>query len=451
MKTTREMAADILYEVTEKGAYANLALHKSLSACPEQRDRAFVTNLVYGTLRKRTPINEQLRQFLKKPIKEKDIYLLSLLRLGFYELLYSAAKPHAVVNEIVAVGKKRGNEGWGKIINGVLRNLLRNKETLSWPDFKSEGERLAFFASIPPWIYRLWLTEKGEAITLRLLQSFDAPQTTVLRVNSLKCDRAELKTLLHQEGIITEEGSLSSDALRLKSGVDIGASPLFLDGYCTVQEESSQLASIILGPKRGQVVLDMCAAPGGKTTHLAQLMENTGTIRASDIYAHKIKLMEENAARLGVRIIEAEKKDALCWGKDAPGEFDGILLDAPCSGLGVLNRRLDSALRKGKADIAALAALQRDLLSSAHRALKNGGRLVYSTCTLSDAENKDNVAWFLKKYPDMKPVSFAAALPGFSELCAEEREQAEKGALELLPFRHETDGFFLALFEKVKA
>lgn len=447
MKTTREMAADILYEVTEKGAYANLALHKSLSVCPEQRDRAFVTNLVYGTLRKRTPIDEQIRQFLKKPIKEKDIYLLSLLRLGFYELLYSAAKPHAVVNEIVAVGKKRGNEGWGKIINGVLRNLLRHKEALSWPDFKTEGERLAFFASIPPWIHRLWLAEKGEAITLRLLQSFDAPRPPVLRVNTLKCNRAELKTLLCQEGIMTEEGSLSPDALRLKSGVDLGANPLFLRGYCTVQEESSQLAARILGPKRGQVILDMCAAPGGKTTHLAQLMENTGTIRASDIYDHKIKLIKENAQRLGVRIIEAEKKDALCWGEDAPGQFDGILLDAPCSGLGVLNRRLDSALRKGKADIAALAALQRDMLSSAYRALKNGGRLVYSTCTLSDAENKDNVAWFLKEYPDMKPVSFAAILPGLQE---EEGQQAEKGTLELLPFCHETDGFFLALFEKVK-
>ncbi len=447
MKTTREMAADILYEVTEKGAYANLALHKSLSVCPDQRDRAFVTNLVYGTLRKRTPIDDQIGRFLKKPIKEKDVYLLSLLRLGFYELLYSAAKPHAVVNEIVAVGKKRGNEGWGKIINGVLRNLLRNKESLSWPDFKAEGERLAFFASIPPWIYRLWLAEKGEATSLRLLQTFDLPRPPVLRVNTLKCDRAKLKTLLYREGIITEEGSLSPDALRLKSGVDIGGSALFLEGYFTVQEESSQLAARVLGPEKGQRVLDMCAAPGGKTTHLAQLMENTGTIRASDIYDHKIKLIKENAERLGIQIIDADNKDALRWGEEAPGQFDAILLDAPCSGLGVLNRRLDSALRKTEADIAALAVVQRALLSSAYRALKSGGRLVYSTCTLSDAENKDNVTWFLNEYPDMKPVSFAAAIPGLNR---EEQEQAEKGALELLPFCHETDGFFLALFEKVK-
>lgn len=445
MKTTRETAADILYEVTEKGAYANLALHKSLSAYHEQRDRAFVTNLVYGTLRKYMPIDFQLKQFLKKPVKEKDRYLLTLLQLGFYELLYSAAKPHAVVNELVAVGKRRGNEGWGKMINGILRNLLRNKETLSWPDFKTETQRVAFFASIPDWICRLWLAEKGKEISMNLLQTFDLPHPTVLRVNTLKCDRAKLKTMLENEGIITEEGYLSLDALRLKSSVDIAKTAPFVAGLCTVQEESSQLAARVLAPKKNENVLDMCAAPGGKTTHLAQLMENTGTIRASDIYEHKIRLIEENAERLGICIIDAFKKDALDWGKDAPGQFDAILLDAPCSGLGVLNRRLDSRFRKEEEDIAALAVLQRELLSSAYRALKNGGRLVYSTCTLSDAENKENVSWFLRAYPDMKPVSFAALIPGLNE---EEREQAEKGALELLPFCHDTDGFFISLFEK---
>lgn len=446
MKTTRETGADILYEVTEQGAYANLTLHKSLSACKDQRDRAYITNLVYGSLRKLTPIDYQLKHFLKKPVKEKDIYLMSLLRLGFYELLYTAAKPHAVVNELVIIGKKRGNEGWGKMINGVLRNLLRSKETLSWPNFATETERAAFFASIPTWVSRLWLSEKGEETTVRLLESFELTRSPVLRVNTLKTVRSALRALLEKEGVFTDEGILSNDALRMKSGVDIRHLPQFDQGTFTVQEESSQLVAKVLAPKAGDTVLDMCAAPGGKTTHMAQLMGNQGKIFASDIYDHKIKLIEENAQRLGITIIDAVKKDALRWGNDATAQFDAVLLDAPCSGLGVLNRRLDSRFRKEAADVTALASLQKKLLSSAYQALRNGGRLVYSTCTISDAENMKNVSWFLKTYPDMKPVSFAGQIPNLTE---EEKKQAKKGTLELLPFVHQTDGFFISLFEKV--
>lgn len=446
MKTTREIGADIFYEVTEQGAYANLSLHKSLSACKDQRDRAYITNLVYGTLRKLTPIDYQLKQLLKKPVKQKDIYLRSLLRLGVYELLYTAAKPHAVVNELVTIGKKRGNEGWGKMINGVLRNLLRSKETLSWPNFATETERVAFFASIPAWVSQLWLAEKGEDTAMRLLKALDLTRPPVLRVNTLKTDRGALSALLEKEGVFTDEGILSDDALRLKSGVDISRLFLFDQGTFTVQEESSQLAAKVLAPKAGDTVLDMCAAPGGKTTHMAQLMENQGKIFASDVYDHKIKLIEENAKRLGITIIDAVKKDALLWGNDATAQFDAILLDAPCSGLGVLNRRLDSRFRKEAADVTALASLQKELLSSAYRALRTGGRMVYSTCTISDAENKENAAWFLKTYPDMKPVSFAGLIPNLTE---DEKSRAEKGFLELLPFVHQTDGFFISLFEKV--
>ena len=447
-KTTREVSADILYDIIEKGAYANLALNKSLSAFQDQRDRAFITNIVYGCLRKLGPVDYQLARFLKKPLKEKDRYLLFLLRVAVYELLFTAAKPHAVVNECVSCGKRRGNEGWAKLINGVLRSLLRNKDGLCWPDFGSETERSAFFASIPDWITALWTRERGTATALNLIEAFNVPAATVLRVNTLKTTRQELKAALAAADIDTVEGSLSGDALRLQSGVGIGNIFLFQQGHFIVQEEASQLVARVLAPRPGARVLDMCAAPGGKTTHMAQLMENQGEILALDVHAHKIKLIEENAARLGIDIIEARLEDGRNSGERYKESFDAILLDAPCSGLGVLSRRLDSRFKKEAADVEALAALQRELLASAYQALKPGGRLVYSTCTLSKAENSDNAAWFLEQYPDLRAADFSIALPGLNDA---EKAGACQGSLELLPFLHHTDGFFISLFEKVKS
>lgn len=447
MKTTREISADLLYEILEEGAYANLLLNKSLLGIAEKRDRAFVTNMVYGTIHRLTPIDYQIRRFLQKPIKKKDIYLQTLLRAAFFEILFTAAKPHAVVNEYVNLGKKKGNIGWSKMINGILRNLLRNKDQLCYPEFENEAERAAFFGSIPDWLYDLWKKEHGTEITEKIIESMDAERFPVLRVNTLKISRSELQDALSQRGIDTELGVLSGDALRTSKGADLKILSEDLKGLFTVQEESSQLVAKVLDPKKGSKVLDICAAPGGKTTHIAQLMENDGEIFASDLYDHKIKLINENAENLGITMINAMVKDGTEWGTDYPEYFDYILLDAPCSGFGVLHRRSDSRLRKQKEDTYTLAALQRDLLASAYKALKPGGTMVYSTCTISNAENIDNVEWFLDQYSDMKAVPFDRLIASLTE---NEVLQAQKGFLEILPHVHHTDGFFISKFVKEK-
>lgn len=445
MKSTREMSADILYAVLEEGAYANLILNKSLSEREDRRDRAFITNIVYGTLHRLTPIDYQIGRFLKKPIRKKDIYLQEILRAAFFEILYTSAKPHGIVNEYVNLGKKKGNPGWTKMINGVLRSLLRGKEELSWPEFSAPVEKTAFFASIPSWLVSFWQKERGNDVAERLILSMDEERYPVLRVNTLKTDRVALREKLAEIGLDTKEGLLSGDALRTAKGVDFRLVPDDMRGLFTVQEESSQLVARVLNPRPGETVLDMCAAPGGKTTHLAQLMENSGTICASDLYDHKVKLIRDNASRLGITCIQSQKKDGTLWGEERPAVFDAVLLDAPCSGLGVLNRRSDSRLRKEPEDTAALSQLQRKLLVSAYRALKPGGRLVYSTCTLSYAENLDNVKWFKNEFPDMKLQSFDERISCLTE---EERQQAKAGYLELMPFTHQTDGFFISCFKK---
>ncbi|MGM9567047.1 MAG: 16S rRNA (cytosine(967)-C(5))-methyltransferase RsmB [Clostridia bacterium] len=445
MKTTREISTDILHSVLEDGGYANLILNRSLSGMEDRRDRAFVTNLVYGTLHRLTPIDYQLTSFLQKPVRSKDAYLKTILRAAFYEILYTSVKSHAVVNEYVNLGKKKGNPGWGKMINGILRNLLRKKEELIWPSFADEAEKTAFFASVPFWLVDFWKKERDGETAEKLIRSIDEERYPVLRVNTLKTDRNSLKEKLNQCGIETLEGNLSVDALRTKKGADLRKVPAELRSCFTVQEESSQLVAKVLGPQSGETVLDMCAAPGGKTTHLAQEMKNSGVIYASDLHAHKIDLIRENASRLGIDIIRAEQKDGTLWGEEYPCFFDAILLDAPCSGLGVLNRRSDSRLRKNGEDISALADVQRKLLISAYKALKPGGRLVYSTCTLSHEENRNQAEWLLKTFPDMKPQSFDGKLSGLTE---EEKKEASWGTVELLPYIHETDGFFISCFKK---
>lgn len=445
MKSTREISADILFEILEEGAYANLLLNKSLGGLKERRDRSFVTNLVYGTLHRITPIDYQIRQFIQKPIKKKDAMLQILLRAAFYEILYSVAKPHAVVNEYVNLGKKKGNPGWGKMLNGVLRNLLRNKDSLTWPVFNDDADKEGFYGSVPEWLTLFWKKEFGLENTVRIIQNMNEERFPVVRVNTLKTDRGNLRTKLKDLGIDTELGLLSDDALRTAKGSELRYLPTELQELFTVQEESSQLVAKILSPVENSKVLDICAAPGGKTTHIAQLMKNTGKIFASDLYEHKVRLIQDNAKRLGITNISAVQKDGITWGTDYPEEFDYVLLDAPCSGFGVLSRRLDSRLRKNESDTFELSSLQKELMKSAYLALKPGGVMVYSTCTLSYAENLGNVKWFLEHYSDMKSSSFADQ---FDHLTEKEKEEAKQGYLELLPFEHNTDGFFIARFVK---
>lgn len=443
--STRGIAAAVLHKITDEDAYANLALQAALAgSLLNGRERAFVTNLVYGCLRRLTPIDYQLDQFLQRPLRDRDRYLRTILRQGFFEILYSEASPHAVVNETVELAKKRGHAGWAKLTNGVLRNLLRQRDRLQWPNFDEPWQRAAFMQSVPAWIAAMWCRERGEAETTALLTALAEPPPVCLRVNTLRTTVDEAEAALAEVGLTVERGRWAPACLRVTGGGALTSSPLFARGEITIQEEAAQLPPFILAPQAPARLLDMCAAPGGKATYLAQLMRDCGEVWAADIYAHKLKLIADNVARLGFNNVRVIERDGVVWGEEKPAYFDGILLDAPCSGLGVLGRRPDSRLRKEASSIDALCQLQRRLLASAARALRPGGRLVYATCTISARENEGNRQWFLAQHPAFKPWPFDHLLP----LTEDDRQQAAAGHWQLLTPRHGTDGFYLAAFTK---
>lgn len=442
---SRATAIKILAQIILDGAYANIALnHELRNSRLSPRDKGFVTALVYGNLEKWQPVSYQLDKLLRKPLKKKDQLLGLILRNAIYEMLYCNVPPRAAVNEGVELAGALGHQGWRGLANGVLRNFSRSLDSLTWPEFAGDLEKAAFFSSLPAWITAMWREERGEEAALSLVKKLSENQPIAFRVNKLKATKEDIMRSFAAKGFTLEEGSLAPDCLLLNEGGLPFDEELFTEGCFSVQGEGSQLAVLALNPQSGEEVLDMCAAPGGKTAYIGELMGNRGEIYAGDVHDHKIKLIENACDRLGIDIVKAVKKQGQLWGQEYPGYFDCILLDAPCSGLGVLSQRQDALFRKDSGDIKALAAIQRELINSAIKALKPGGRLVYSTCTLSQRENLDNRNYILEEFP-MKPVNLGYIAQGVDD---EDAAALEQGYIELLPYKHHTDGFFIAAFTK---
>ena len=437
-----------LRQIERDDAYANIAFKQVLNQYKlSSQEARLAAQITYGSTRMRLALDHMLSHFLKKPLDELMMELKIILRLSLFQLHYLETEPYAAVNEGVALTKKYASPKLAGLTNAVLRNYLRADKASLLPakddDFR---EYLNVTLSFPVWLVDYLLAhytpEEAEAFCIHA----NTHRGIAIRANTLKISADDLAQALAAENIQTSSAGYAPETLRLTGEAgNLAAQHFFRDGYFIVQGLSSQLVAHALSPAPGSRVLDLCAAPGGKTTHLAQKMENRGEIYASDLYDHKVALIYENAARLGIDIIHAEQKDGAMWGRECPDRFDAVLLDAPCSGLGVLNRRSDSRLRKEPEDILSLAAIQKELLISAHKALKPGGRMVYSTCTLSLEENQKQVQWFLSEFPDMKRQAFDDRIPGLNE---SEKAQAALGTLELLPYAHQTDGFFISCFKK---
>ncbi len=442
----RVTAVKVLEEVIVHGAYANLALNKELQKSQlSQRDKSFATSLVYGNLEKWQPVDFQLARLLKKPLKKKDIVLAIILHNGVYEMLYAATPARAAVNENVELVGSLGRQEWRGLVNGVLRNFARNSASLTWPEFTSPLAEALFFASVPDWIGKMWLAERGAESALSLVQALSNPTPLTLRVNSLKTDRERLLADLHSLGFAAEKTAYSPEGINVTGNSGLFTTELYKQGYFTVQGEASQLAVKFLAPVSGARVLDMCAAPGGKTTYIAETMADQGEIWAADVHKHKVELIKNACTRLGLTSVQAVVQDSLVWGQERPGYFNYILLDAPCSGLGVLSQRQDARFRKNPEDIEALVAIQRQLIDSAVKALAPGGRLIYSTCTISQRENLANRQYLLDKYPAMGSVDLTNIFSGDD---TSDSEALKQGYLELLPYKHGVDGFFISAFSK---
>lgn len=437
----RETALKILYDINQNNAYSNLSINKYLeSGNLTEIDRAFVTDLVYGTVKWLLQIDYVIGSFSSLKLKKLSPWILNILRLGAYQLLHTDKIPvSAACNTSVDLAKRYGHQASSRFVNAVLRNISKNRDSLPLPDKTDIAEYLSIVYSYPKWLVEKWISLFGAEFTEELMISNkEVPEFTV-RVNTLKTSRSELLELLHKDGIAACEGKYLEEAVILENPSSIARLEAFKKGYLQVQDESSMLAGRILDPQKGELIIDICSAPGGKATHMAQLMKNTGTVIARDVHPHKLKLIEDSAARLGIDIIETELFDACELDEGLMGRADRVLVDVPCSGFGIIRKKPDIKYSKSQSEINNIIALQRKILNNASKYLKVGGCMVYSTCTILPEENIENVMSFLNENGQFE-------LDGFEQLMPEgiRIKSASEGYIQLFPNINQTDGFFVS-------
>lgn len=448
MITAREVALRVLYEVDVKGAYANIALDRALERYKLGKlDRSFVTELVYGVLRRQNTLDWYLNHFTRHPVDSQDPWLKNILRLGAYQILYMKRVPEAAAcHQAVELAKKYGRPGSAGFINGVLRNLIRKAGRVLLPSLEEDlVAHISLSYSHPEWLVRRWLKTYGLEETIALCEANNRPAPHTVRTNTLKIDRTSLMERLCREGLVVEPTSLAPEGIVVVANApSLKDFPPFEEGLFLVQDEGSILVGHALSPRPGARVLDAAAAPGGKTTHLAQLMGDEGEIIALDIHPHKLRLIEENCRRLGISSVRTVLGDARLISQQGVNWADYVLLDAPCSGLGVLRRRPDARWRKKEEHIYEMAALQREMLDGVAPCIRPGGVLVYSTCTIAEEENLAQVKSFLSRNPDF----FLEDLTPYLPEGLRKEKSLSCGYLQLLPHKHGTDGFFLARLRK---
>ena len=448
----RTMALQILLQIEKNEAYANIALDAAFQKWPaSKQERAFCTELVYGTVRHQLTLDWIIDIFLNRGRTDNlTPAIRNILRMAFYQLYFLKYQPEAaVVDEAVKLALRFGHSGVSKLVNAVLRSYLRNPEKVVYPAADEEPARhLSIKYSHPLWLIERWLNRFGFEATARLCEFNNRPAPVCIRVNTLRCSREELIERLRLGHVAVEKSPLVPEGLTISGFNRIESLQSHRDGWFIVQDESSMMVGHAVAPKPGETIIDLCGAPGGKTTHLAQLMNNEGQIISVDLHEQRTKLIQENADRLGVRIIATVAGDALNFkmpandgdGADAAAAADAVLLDAPCTGTGVIRRRADSRWRRTPHDIYELTNLQYRLLEHAATLVKPGGRLVYSTCSLEPEENHLLVERFLREHQEFKPANLCR-LPG--------HQGQESGFFYLLPWINNTDGFFICRMDRM--
>ncbi len=413
----------------------------------DARDRAFVTHLVQGVWRWRLRLDWIIEQHSDLPLKKVHPRVLAILRLALYQIFFMDRVPDsAAVNEAAIQTKQRGLHHAVPFINGVLRTICRRKDHIPYPDRKKDPLGfLSVFYSYPPWLVKLWIGQWGEAFTEELLVAGNRLPTLTVRTNTLKTDRDRLLALLGRKGIAAAPAPHAPEGILLP-GFRGSVSELaaFKEGLFQVQDQAAQIASHLLQPGPGEWVLDLCAGRGGKSTHLAECMKDRGRVVSVDIHRWRLRELRRTARRLGIRSV-------LPLAADAAGpiralfrrDFDAVLVDAPCSGLGVLSRHPDGKWNRRREDLPRLAQDQLALLLKGAKLLKPGGRMLYVTCTLSEEENDGVVAAFLERQKDFDPVDLRTSGPSWAGALLD-----EKGFYRTYPHKHAMDGFFGALLKK---
>ncbi|BDZ80854.1 16S rRNA (cytosine(967)-C(5))-methyltransferase RsmB [Claveliimonas bilis] len=429
----RELVLETLLLINRDGEYSHIALGQVLGKYQylDKKDRAFLTRTVEGTLERRIEIDRIINQFSSVKINKMKPVIREIIRSGVYQLKYMDSVPaSAVCNEAVKLAAKKGFINLKGFVNGLLRNISRNLDHIEYPSKEEEPVQwLSVIYSMPEWIVRKWRKEYGEEKTEQILKAFLTERPTSIRCSCSKITPKELKSRLEEEGVTVKEYGEIPGAF-LISGYDyLDALETFREGCFQVQDISSMMVGEWADPKEGDYIIDVCAAPGGKSVHLADKMKGTGTVEARDLTEYKVNLIRDNIERLGLSNVVAVQQDALELNETSLEKADIVIADLPCSGLGVLAKKSDLKYKMTEQMQKELAKLQRDILSVVRRYVKPGGRLIYSTCTIDREENEENAVWFADKFPEFHLV----------------KQQ------QMLPEQEAGDGFYIAEFERKKA
>jgi 16S rRNA (cytosine967-C5)-methyltransferase len=434
---------NVLTQVEQEGAYSNLLLNTALQKSSlAKSDAGLATELIYGTISRLNTLDYFLDKFVNKGVQKLQPWVRALLRISLYQVVYLDRIPdHAVVSEAVNLAKGRGHQGISGMVNGVLRNILRQKESLAIPENMPAAQRISLLHSHPQWLVERWISQYGIETTEAICAANNEPPAVSVRVNTTMISRDDMLTLMSSHGLDATPSSLSPYGIVVKGAGNMALTDWYRDGMISIQDESSMLVAEAVQPEPGMRVLDCCAAPGGKSAHMGELMKDEGSIVANDIHAHKGKLISDQASRLGLDSISIVTGDALdLVDRFEPASFDRILLDAPCSGLGVIRRKPDLKWGKSQEDIHEIAALQLRLLESVSTLLRPGGLLVYSTCTIEPLENEGVVSAFLEGHSE-----FEIAEDGLGALSRlEEKSLLQGGGIQILPQHYHSDGFYIA-------
>lgn len=434
----RAIVLDILSEVLDNGKYSHVVLNQALLKYQylEKQERSFIMRLTLGTLENKIYLAYVIDYFSKTKVEKMKPVIRNIMLMSVYQILFMEQVPDsAVVNEAVKLVQKRGLSGLKGFVNGVLRGISREGKGLQViaPD---EISRLSIQYSVPSWIVKDWVLAYGEQKAAAILEAFLNEKKTYIRCN--KKSKSQVMESLKKRGISVTQAPYIDYALCIFSYNYLRAIPEFAEGDFSVQDISSMLAGVVAAPKKDDIVVDVCAAPGGKTTHMASLMEGTGTVISRDLSESKTELIRENVERLGLQNVTAQVFDALVFDEKLEGKADVLVCDLPCSGLGIIGRKPDIKYRMTKEQQRELVELQRKILNVVYRYVKPGGRLVYSTCTINREENEENTRWILDNLP-FEEEDIGDRLP--AELAG---ERISAGSIQLLPGIHKTDGFYIS-------
>ncbi len=444
----RAVVLDCLMQITEEEAYSHIVLREVLEKYQylDKRDRAFISRVTEGTIENLLQLDYIIESFSKVPVYNMKPLIRNLLRMSVYQLRYMDSVPDsAVVNEAVKLAQKRGFYNLKGFVNGVLRAAARGMDSIEWPKASEDPLRyLSVTYSIPVWLLEKWLDQFDFETVEKICASFGKDRGTTVRCDFSKASKEEIILSLESQNITVKQHPYLDYALILSDYNYIKAVTAFKKGWIYVQDVSSMLAAEAAAPNWGDYCIDVCAAPGGKSLHLASKLKGSGYVEARDISERKVALMQENIEREGAINMRAIVMDATKTDEESIGRADIVLADVPCSGLGVIGKKQDIKYKMTPARQEEIIRLQRRILHVASEYVKPGGVLIYSTCTIGADENQKNLQWFLQYFP-FRLESIDSYIP------EQLRSRTTKGGyIQLLPGVHETDGFFIARLRRAE-